>query len=122
MAQLLIALRKVCDGDLDKALIMAVIGDRHFARRVSSQTPTLEGLGETEVTPGPSVNALSIAQFTDIPRETVRRKVNALVEIGWVSADPKGNLMPTKTAAMALQDGTDATIKFIERMAVVTGK
>ncbi|WP_281983219.1 hypothetical protein [Thalassorhabdomicrobium marinisediminis] len=121
MTQLLIALREVCDSDLDKALIMAVIGDRHFARRVSDEAPTLANLGATEVRPGPSVNTLSVAQYTEIPRETVRRKVNALVETGWVSSDPKGNLAPTQAAAEALKDGTHATIRFIERMSKVTG-
>lgn len=120
VAHLLIALRKVCDGDLDKALIMAVIGDRHFARRVSPDTPKLEDLGATDVTPGPSVNALSVAQFTDIPRETVRRKVKSLIECGWVQADTQGNLIPTAKAASDLWDGTHATIAFIERMTVVT--
>lgn len=120
VTHLLIALRETCDGDLDKALIMAVIGDRHFAKRISPDAPKLENLGATEVTPGPSVNALSIAQFTKIPRETVRRKVKSLVDLGWVSADVQGNLVPTRKAAIDLESGTKATITFIERMTAIT--
>lgn len=120
VTDLLIALRKTCDGDLDKALIMAVVGDRHFAKRVSPDAPKLENLGATQVTPGPSVNALSIAQFTDIPRETVRRKVKSLIDLGWISADAQGNLMPTKKAVTDLENGTKATITFIDQMALVT--
>lgn len=120
LAHLLVALRKTCDGDLDKALIMAVIGDRHFARRVSDDAPKLENLGTTEVSPGPSVNAFSIAQFTEIPRETVRRKVKSLVEAGWVSVDAQGNLAPTQKAATDLANGTHAAIAFIDRMTAVT--
>ena len=120
VSHLLITLRKACGGDLDKALIMAVIGERHFAKRVSKDTPKLDSLGATEVTPGPSVNALSIAQFTEIPRETVRRKVKALVERGWVRVDRQGNLTPTQKAAVDLKLGTKAALTFIDRIDAIT--
>ncbi|MCX7564988.1 hypothetical protein OS189_01355 [Sulfitobacter sp. F26169L] len=114
---LLIELRRAFDGDLDKALIMAVVGERHFANRVSVDTPTLDTLGATPVTDGPSINVLSVAQYTDIPRETVRRKVAALIKRGWISCDAQGNLSPTAAAASDLQNRTDATVKFIDRIA-----
>ena len=119
VSDLLIALRGVCDGDLDTGLIMAVIGDRHLARRLSKDGPRYDELGTTEVAPGPTVNALSIAQFTDIPRETVRRKVNALIKRGWVVADQNGNLAATRLAATDLADGTQAAVTFIEKLAHV---
>ncbi len=59
---------------------MAEIGDRHFAKRASSDTATYATLRATQNTDGQSVNALSIAQFNDIPRETVRRKIANLVD------------------------------------------
>lgn len=120
MVHLLIGLRQEFDGDLDKALIMAVIGDRHFANRVSLRAPTFASLGATPTTDGPSVNALSIAQFTDIPRETVRRKVAMLVDLGWVNCDDRGNLSPTQQAAADLSNGTNATVKFIETVALAS--
>lgn len=81
-SRLLIVLRDEFEGDLDGALILAVIGDRHFARRVRPDAPTYETLGFTEATCTPSINTLSIAQYTGIPRETTRRKVAALVRRG----------------------------------------
>lgn len=40
-------------------------------------------------------NALSIAHATGIPRETVRRKVEKLIEKGWVQRDERGHLFIT---------------------------
>ena len=37
-------------------------------------------------------NALSISRATGIPRETVRRRVEALVKRGWVRRDGRGHL------------------------------
>lgn len=113
LVRLLTVLRREFDGDLDLLLIFAVIGDRHFARRVDPETPTYSTLGSTPVTDAPSVNAYSIAQFTDIPRETVRRKVARLSGKGWVSTDTKGNLRPTAKAAKELCNGTVETIRFL---------
>lgn len=81
----LTVLRRETDGDLDLLLIFAVIGERHFARKVDPMAPTYKTLGSTKVTQSPSVNAYSIAQYTGIPRETVRRKVRHLTARGWVT-------------------------------------
>lgn len=115
-SRLLIRLRAASGGDLDLILILAVIGERHFARRVDPTTPTREGLGFTETTPTPSINVLSLAEYTGLPRETMRRKVAKLRDRGWVVIDGKGNLSPTGEAAMALSDGTEATMEFIESL------
>ncbi len=116
IARLLTVLRREFDGDLDMALILAVIGERHFTKRLSASTPTLETLGSTKVSGAPSVNSYSIAQFTSIPRETTRRKVAALIGRGWVARDAQGNLSPTAKAAADLVKGTEATIQFIAEM------
>jgi hypothetical protein len=113
IARLLAVLRREFDGDLDMALILAVIGERHFTKRTCASTPTLETLGATKVTGAPSVNSYSIAQFTSIPRETTRRKVAALIGRGWVVRDAQGNLSPTAKAAADLVKGTEASIRFI---------
>lgn len=112
-AKLMIRLRADFDGDLDAVLLLAVIGERHFARRIDPSTPTLEGLGMTAVDASPSVNAYSLAQYTGIPRETARRKIARLVERGWVEADAQGNLVPTMRAAADLRSSTDAAIDFL---------
>ena len=116
-SRLLIALRAEVGGDLDMVLILAVIGERHFARRNCSSGPIDETSVSTETVPGPSINTYSLAQYTQIPRETVRRKVAALIERGWVVCDARGNLGPTKLVVSDLAKGTDAALRFIEMTA-----
>lgn len=43
-------------------------------------------------------NAYSIAAATGLPRETVRRKIGRLVELGWISKRPNGHLYVTTHA------------------------
>lgn len=43
-------------------------------------------------------NAYSVAASTGIPRETVRRKVARLVELGWIEKRPGGHLFVTPAA------------------------
>jgi hypothetical protein len=117
-SRLMIALRREFDGDLDMALILAVIGERHFARRTRPDAPTYDTLGHTETTPTPSINALSLSQYTGIPRETARRKVAALIKRGWVVADRRGSLSPTPEAAADLRRATDEALGFMATMKV----
>jgi hypothetical protein len=117
---LVVVLRREFDGDLDMMLILAIIGDRRVWQRVSSDdVPTVE-LGKTPLSLPPteavSLNVLSIANFSGIPRETVRRKVAALIEKGWVEREDNGDLRPTRKAATELQTGTDATIAYIREI------
>ena len=44
-------------------------------------------------------NAFSISSSTGIPRETVRRKVSHLIQLGWIARDAKGGLTITAKAA-----------------------
>jgi DNA-binding IclR family transcriptional regulator len=60
-----------------------------------------------------AINALSIAEYTGIPRETVRRKVNELIQKGWVTRDDNGDLVPTPKAAQDLSQSTDATLDYL---------
>ncbi len=43
-------------------------------------------------------NAYSISAATDLPRETVRRKIGRLVELGWVMRRENGHLFVTAAA------------------------
>lgn len=115
-SKFLICLRDAVGGDLELALILAVIGERHFAHRRDPDTPTYESIGLTETTPGDRINTLSLAQYTGIPRETARRKVGHLIDLGWVTVDERGNLVPTAQAAKDLQGGTDAAIAFLDHI------
>lgn len=47
-------------------------------------------------------NAFSVAQACDIPRETVRRRVNRLIEDGWLELHPAGGVICSGTALHAL--------------------
>ncbi|MEZ5925747.1 MAG: helix-turn-helix domain-containing protein [Hyphomicrobiaceae bacterium] len=96
-------------------LLLAVIGERRLSRRASPDALTYEETGQTPVREEETaaINASSIAEYTGIPRETVRRKVNELIHKGWVSRDDNGDLVPTEKAAHDLAGSTDATLDYL---------
>lgn len=51
-----------------------------------------------------------------IPRETVRRKLNVLVEKGWVSRDEIGYITATEKAKQDLAPLTMASLVYLTRM------
>lgn len=77
--------RDTFGGDLDKLTILLVVAMR-TAEHKDIVTVDVEGVlnGDVEVFPSLSTNVRSIADSTGIPKETVRRKVAALVEDGWI--------------------------------------
>jgi hypothetical protein len=88
LLELLSLARRSCDGDLDKFLIMLVVairaaGHRQFATAVLRQREP----GETSAFPSLGVNIQSIADSIGAPKETVRRKVADLVELGWIARE-----------------------------------
>lgn len=68
-------------------------------------------------------NAFSISSSTGIPRETVRRKVSHLIQLGWISRDQKGGLTITmKAANLCLQPFDQANLAdFLETAERVKG-
>lgn len=77
--------RTLCDGDLDKLFIVLVVGMRTAEdRRVLDIDPDDVLSGAIDTYPSLSTNVRSIADSTGIPKESVRRKVAALVEAGWI--------------------------------------
>lgn len=115
---LLVTLRRAFGGDLDRMLVMAVIGTRTLA------WGRIEGLsygefmalapGTTELAP---INLQSIADYSGIPRETVRRKVQELQRAGWVRKRDDGYLVATSQAAAELVAATEATLKYLVAVA-----
>lgn len=106
----LVFARAKFDGDLDNLLIMAVILDSYVAQG-GSLRPDVILSSQLVFNEQRATNALSIAQFTGIPRETVRRKVERLTEKGHVTRNDKGYLMLTeqgwadiRNAAQVLRD------------------
>lgn len=82
------------EGDLQEALVLAVIGQMylraHMAQAQSHPAAALDA----------SISASRIADVTGIPRQTVRRKLQALEARGWIER--------TSTAAFRLvvRDGS----------------
>lgn len=92
LIEFLARLRAAFGGDLDAALILAVIGSAEVPRHKVLPTTTYEkhrsDAGRYDyVSP---VNTLSIAEITGVPRETVRRKLLLMEKRGWISRDEKG--------------------------------
>jgi hypothetical protein len=112
--ELLIALRRHFSGDLDRMLVLAVIGSRTLPRR------RVDGLSYDEfatprrldVKPDP-INVQSISDYSGIPRETVRRKVRDLEALGWVVRKDNGYLIASAKAAQDLAPATEATMRYL---------
>lgn len=109
-AALLRELRLHFDGDLDLLLILASI-----AAKVEGEDWQASLLhGEHQETRNTPTNALSIAHFTGIPRESVRRRIRKLEEKGWIACDGDGNWVPTTVAAKDLRPATEASITYLK--------
>ena len=77
--------RAACGGDLDKLLIVLVVAMRTFEHKGVETMDLADVLsGAVKSMPSLSTNVRSIAESTGIPKETVRRKVGALVAEGWI--------------------------------------
>jgi hypothetical protein len=120
-SQYLIECRKYFRGDLDLLLLLAVIGERTLvAGKVdpSITHPDLLSGNHLKFRPDP-INYHSIAEFTGIPRESVRRKIQYLIDIGWVARTDEGSLFATKMSTRELEPLTRATFKYLARMAAI---
>jgi predicted transcriptional regulator len=116
--QLLILLRQQFDGDLDMLLVMAVIGEatlpKHLLPDGFDYSAQLAGQGE-QIGKRP-INTQSIADFSGIPRETVRRKLQVLVQKGWIERNKTGEWIATRTASKELQPATEATLEYLAKL------
>lgn len=113
--RLLIRLREAFDGDLELLLILAVIGDR---TRPATWSGRLDSLQELTSAPGEErlqvpINLHSVAQYSGIPRETVRRKVAILQRKGWVVRHPDGRLSVSRTAGRDLAGATADSVAYL---------
>jgi hypothetical protein len=112
-ARLLVTLRRDFDGDLDAMLVLLTLSlgtDREgWAQALLGNH---EAATQTRLT-----NTLSIAQASGIPRETVRRKLDAMETRGWISRNEKGNWTPAPCASKDLRASSQETISFIRAIA-----
>jgi hypothetical protein len=118
LTKFLINCRKAFGGDIDMFLVLAVIGDRTFSQRHADQALDYEAfMGRRgEQTPSIDINLRSIADFSGIPRETARRKINQLLKLGWVAKQQDGSLLATSKAKTDLEPLTLASIQYISGM------
>ncbi len=97
------------EGDMLLNIVVGEIGTRNvsqFFKSANFETPQDSSNFEAkldDVNEHPRLlrpcNALSISDATGIPRETVRRKVNALIKKGWVQQNERGHLYLTPMVA-----------------------
>lgn len=102
------------DGDLVMLVVLGEIATRNIGAlfAVPGKSPpkeTRDDLHEPERRLRPC-NALSVSDATGIPRETVRRKVAALVERGWLQRTPRGHLFLTTQVAKRFESFTNDRI------------
>jgi hypothetical protein len=118
LTKLLIAAREAFDGDLDLFLVLAVIGDRTFSLRNVDPNLSYEDWKQRgAASPRPEkINVSSIAAFSGIPRETVRRKVAILAARGWVEPGGEDIIKATEKARNDLDRLTGASIQYLVRM------
>jgi hypothetical protein len=118
--ELLVSLRRHFDGDLDRMLVLGIIGSRHLARgRIDDMSYHQVVSGKTpEKAPAP-INVQSIAEYSGIPRETVRRKVRDLERSGWVERSDNGFLTVGHRAAQDLAPATAATLHYLATIVTV---
>ena len=118
LTRFLITCRRSFGGDLDLFLVLAVIGDRTFSQRHADpglDYGTFKSRGAPE-TPPLDINLRSIAAFSGIPRETVRRKLAELERRGWIARKADGSLAATRKAATDLEPLTEASIDYVAGM------
>ncbi len=117
LTQLMIDCRRCFDGDLDMFLVMAVVGDRTFAqRKVNPEIDYDTFRASPTTTPPEDINIRSIADYSGIPRETVRRKIAQLEQKGLITRKDDGFVVANQSAKSQLEPLTLASIKYIARM------
>jgi len=115
LVDLLNAGRASTGGDLDSLLIMLVVALRTAEdRRIAGLTLDQVMSGEIETYPSLMTNVRSIADSTGIPKETVRRKVSALIDAGWIRRE-NHNLSLTPHASRMLTGVREALFQMAVR-------
>ena len=118
LTEFLIAARNHFDGDIELFLVMCVIGERTFSHRHLRPDLSYDKWRSQKVSdiPPEDINIQSVADFSGIPRETVRRKVRILMEKGWVERDERGLIRSTSKAKVELEPLTVASLHYLSEM------
>ncbi len=114
LCELLIVLRQQFFGDLDLMLILAIIDSRALPARQTSNMTYAEFISDnTKDRADQPINIQSIAECSGIARETVRRKVHKLEDLGFIARDPSGMLTVTDKAINQLAPATEASLQYL---------
>lgn len=118
LTRFLIACRQNFDGDIDLFLVLCVIGERTFSQNNLREGMSFEQWNSPalKAIDAENINIQSIADFSGIPRETVRRKLAILLEKGWVSRDESGFVRATEKARHDLEPLTMTSIQYLSQM------
>lgn len=117
-AHFMTRLRAMFDGDLDLLVILTIIGERTRSENWAPELLTYRHL-TVDSSKDPrqqSINVQSVADYSGIARETVRRKVAVLKKKGWVKRDPEGRLSISRDAAQDLEEATIETVAYLAGM------
>lgn len=114
-------LRTAFDGDLDAALIMAVVGSAALPRGRMPDNLSFEDFRMMDrrdefYTP---LNTFSIAEITGIPRETVRRKLGEMEKRGWIAKDIEGFWHVEPEGVRELEPMTQYSLEYPNRIAAL---
>jgi hypothetical protein len=104
--------RRICGGDIERFQVLLLIALRttaheDFAKLSYEQISS----GEAKHYPSLGITVQSIADASGLPKETVRRKVNTLIDNGWVIREDNGlrfspeaspGLLPVRDAVLRL--------------------
>ncbi len=113
----LVECRKLCDGDLDLFLVLTIVGERTFAQRNAPDLSFEEwSSASVSMIKPEAINLQSIADYSGIPRETVRRKLERLIEKGWVTRDARNYVTATDAAKQSLGALTESNLRYLETM------
>jgi hypothetical protein len=103
------------DGDMVAAIVLGEIAHRNveaWLTEYENREELLHDPARREALMRPC-NALSIAEACSLPRETVRRKVVALIDRGYIYRSDEGFLFLTSTVG---NDFEDMTAKLVEEL------
>jgi hypothetical protein len=115
--RLMKSLRQYFRNDLDKIMIIAAIGQQQL-RDTSSPKRTYAPSSDGKLLGDPArfTNVDRLSAATGIPRESVRRKVNELIESGWVVRIGSRALAVHPRAAVDMQPATLTVFDVLDRM------
>lgn len=114
----LIACREICDGDLDLFLVLTIVGERTFTARDAPADMSHQDFvdGSVNQLQPAAINLQSIADYSGIPRETVRRKLHILQDKGWITKDERNFMTVTDKAKANLNGLTESSLKYLVEM------